>query len=1063
MKLEDRYCGAKPALMIQGCASNVGKSVLVAALCRAFLRRGFKPAPFKSQNMALNSFVTKDGLEMGRAQVTQAQACMRDPQVEMNPLLLKPSSDAKSQLIIMGEPKGNYDAWEYHRKKPELMPLVLRAFHKLEQSSDVLLVEGAGSPAEINLREGDLVNMGLAEELDLPVILVADIDKGGVFASLLGTYQLLSQSEQERIIGCVINKFRGDESLLEPGIRQFEELTGLKVLACLPYLNLSLEEEDSLSTRLKGSADKKSDAGAKKESKASSNELRVGIIRLKRLSNYTDFSPFEQYKNLDMRYISNLDELSRFDPQLIIVPGTKSTKADAEFLISEGFYGYFSEHISKGGALIGICGGLQLLGQVLEGSEDDPLKNLPSKEAFSADQDSLQASYLNLPGPCPIKTVFHADKLRSQRRLHCPHFGSWELEGYEIHQGRSFLLSNSEASEKKSPAQDGLEISLEELFPSSPGLAYVSKKHKILLSYLHGIFDNPGFLEAVCKEFFDIELIAQDDMSLKQRQEQDLEKLACLLEEKLDLDDIYDQMKCFARRRMSSKKSDFSQLALEGEVAQVAQEMQLAKLVIAAPYSQAGKTSLSLALCSALKGRSYRLAAFKAGPDYIDAGMLAQIAGHELINLDSYLMSDKVLLDQLDYAQHELNAQLCLIEGAMGAIDGQATTSKHSAAELALRIGAKLLFCIPCEAYSASAALSLKGLQSLYPQLDIIGFVITKAKSAAHAQLIANSVQTICKLPCYGYMPYEEAAVLASRHLGLSQHLSKKEQEEFFEKIQVLSRSCEAHIELESLIKDLNLDQHPQDLSAKEDLEPKSCFQPKLEVLYDKGALSKKELFQERKPILAYAKDEAFSFYYHSSMRELAKYFELKPFSPLRDASLPKDSCACYMGGGYPEEYLELLSNNYSLKDELRQRLSEGMPCYAECGAYLYLHQELVDTDNQAFEMLGIFEGRVKMQTKRSQHFGYVELEAIKDTPFFKKGTQFHAHEFHYSVLDYDLDDSKAVYYSKKSEQRRWLDGQLYMACLGSYAHLDLASKPELVRAFYHSALQYKEEKESSL
>ena len=303
-------------IMVQGTMSGAGKSLLCTALCRILAQDGYKTAPFKSQNMALNSFVTRDGLEMGRAQVVQAQAAGIEPDVRMNPILLKPSSDVGSQVIVNGEVRGNMPAAEYFRHKRALIPDILRAYNSLAEEYDILVIEGAGSPAEINLKADDIVNMGLAELVDAPVLLAGDIDRGGVFAQLYGTVALLEERERGRIKGLIINKFRGDVEILRPGLAMLEDKTGLPVLGVVPYLDADIEDEDSLSERLCR--------------KKTVKPLDVAIVRLPHISNFTDFIPLEQHPLLGVRYLRTVRELGT--PDLVLLPGTKNTVEDLLWL-----------------------------------------------------------------------------------------------------------------------------------------------------------------------------------------------------------------------------------------------------------------------------------------------------------------------------------------------------------------------------------------------------------------------------------------------------------------------------------------------------------------------------------------------------------------------------------------------------------------------------------------------------------------------------------------------------------------------------------------------------------
>ncbi|MBR6259573.1 MAG: cobyric acid synthase, partial [Oscillospiraceae bacterium] len=294
-------------IMIQGTMSNAGKSLLCAALCRIFRQDGYTVAPFKSQNMALNSFITASGGEIGRAQAVQAEAAGIAPDTRMNPVLLKPTTDVGSQVIVNGRVFGNMAAAEYYRRKRELVPHIMEAYKSLSESFDIIVIEGAGSPAEINLRQEDIVNMGLAEMVDAPVFLAGDIDRGGVFAQLYGTVALLEPKERARIKGVIINKFRGDKAILEPGLRQLEELCGVPVAGVVPYLDVDIDDEDSLTERF--------------SKKTGRRAIDIAVIRLPRISNFTDFSPFERYENVSLRYVDRLSDLKR--PDLIFLPGTK--------------------------------------------------------------------------------------------------------------------------------------------------------------------------------------------------------------------------------------------------------------------------------------------------------------------------------------------------------------------------------------------------------------------------------------------------------------------------------------------------------------------------------------------------------------------------------------------------------------------------------------------------------------------------------------------------------------------------------------------------------------------
>ena len=334
-------------IMIQGTMSGVGKSLLCAGLCRIFHEDGFRVAPFKSQNMALNSFITKDGLEMGRAQAVQAFAAGIEPDVRMNPILLKPSSDTGSQVILHGEVQGELSAAEYFRRKKEFVPEIRKAFDSLSEEFDIVVIEGAGSPAEINLKQNDIVNMGLAEMVDAPVLLVGDINRGGVFAQLYGTVALLEPHEQKRIRGLVINQFRGDEQILRPGLQMLEQRVQKPICGVVPYTDVDLDDEDSVCERLSHHKAEK--------------PLDIAVIRLPHISNFTDFSPLEAHPMLGVRYVSAPHQLGT--PDLVILPGTKSTMADLKWLRESGLEASVLRLAGQGVGVLGVCGGYQMLGK----------------------------------------------------------------------------------------------------------------------------------------------------------------------------------------------------------------------------------------------------------------------------------------------------------------------------------------------------------------------------------------------------------------------------------------------------------------------------------------------------------------------------------------------------------------------------------------------------------------------------------------------------------------------------------------------------------------------------
>jgi adenosylcobyric acid synthase len=438
-------------LMVQGTTSDAGKSTLVTGLCRVLKRRGFRVAPFKPQNMALNSAVTVDGGEIGRAQALQAQAAGIDPTTDMNPILLKPNCDLGAQVIVHGRAVGNMPAAEYHQYKSVARQAVLASHERLVARYEVIVTEGAGSPAEINLREGDIANMGFAEAIDCPVILIADIERGGVFAHLVGTVALLSPSEQARIAGFVINRFRGDLGLLDSGLRWLERYTGKAVLGVLPYLHgLNLDAEDAIN-RERGAAD----AGA----------LQVIVPVLPRISNHTDFDPLRHHPQVDLRYVGPGESPPPAD--LVILPGSKSVRSDLDWLRRHGWPEYLERHLRYGGKVLGICGGLQMLGRVI----CDPL----GLEGPRGESPGLQ--WLDL------ETTLEAEKqLRNTAGVLT--FEDVAVRGYEIHAG----VTRGRALERPSAV-------LENGRPDGA----ISDDGKILGTYLHGIFESPGACAALLR------------------------------------------------------------------------------------------------------------------------------------------------------------------------------------------------------------------------------------------------------------------------------------------------------------------------------------------------------------------------------------------------------------------------------------------------------------------------------------------------------------------------------------------------------------------------------------
>lgn len=402
-------------IMIQGTMSSSGKSFLAAALCRIFMQDGLKAAPFKSQNMALNSFITRDGLEMGRAQAMQAEAAGIEPSVLMNPILLKPTTDVGSQVILGGEPIGNMKAADYFRRKKEFIPHIMNAYRELERQYDIIVIEGAGSPVELNLKRDDIVNMGMAKLARSPVLLVGDIDRGGIFAQLLGTLSLLERDEAEMVKGLVVNKFRGDKSLFDEGVRILEERGKKPVAGVLPYIDCNIDDEDSLSEKLENTEH---------------GLIEIAVIRLPRISNFTDFDVFSQYDGVSVNYISKAEQLK--SPDMIIIPGTKSTVSDMKWLRETGLEAAIKRCVSRGVPLFGICGGYQMLG-----------KKISDPDASEGGGEIRGMELLD------TETIFRQSKTRTRisGRVSCRRgffscLSGAEFEGYEIHMGETASKDN---------------------------------------------------------------------------------------------------------------------------------------------------------------------------------------------------------------------------------------------------------------------------------------------------------------------------------------------------------------------------------------------------------------------------------------------------------------------------------------------------------------------------------------------------------------------------------------------------------------------------------------------
>ena len=482
--------------MVQGTTSNAGKSVLVAGLCRLFRDKGYRVAPFKPQNMALNSAVTVDGGEIGRSQAVQAQACGLQPHTDMNPILLKPNSDKGAQVIIQGRATGNMDAVEYHAYKKQGIHHALKSYSRLADQYDLVIIEGAGSPAEINLRDNDIANMGFATKIGCAVILVADIDRGGVFAHLAGTMDCLERNEQELVKGFVINRFRGDSTLLDSGIRWLTERTQTPTLGVLPFLEgLHIEAEDAVDKKSWGNDDHEKE------------KLRVVVPRIPRISNHTDFDTLRLHPDVDVRFVEAGEKIPPCD--LIVLPGSKSTISDFEWLIANGWPGAIKRHLRYGGKLIGVCGGYQMIGKIIhdpEGVEGPP----GSKRGLGLMdfETTLQ----------PRKTLTNVQGVLFDQAARTSDQKPAKVIGYEIHMGKT---TGPDLSKHAITLSDGKRDGV------------ISADNQILCSYLHGLFDHPEACQALLRW---AGLDAQNEFDYFAFKEKEIDRVAAMLEEYLDID-----------------------------------------------------------------------------------------------------------------------------------------------------------------------------------------------------------------------------------------------------------------------------------------------------------------------------------------------------------------------------------------------------------------------------------------------------------------------------------------------------------------------------------------------
>ncbi len=490
-------------IMVQGTMSNAGKSLLVAGLCRIFKQDGYRVAPFKSQNMALNSFITGEGLEMGRAQVMQAEAAGMEPSVLMNPILLKPTNHIGSQVIVNGKVLGNMSARDYFAYKKQLVPDILHAFSELEKRADIIVIEGAGSPAEINLKENDIVNMGMAKMVDAPVLLTGDIDRGGVFAQLLGTIMLLEPEEKQRVRGLIINKFRGDKSILDPGVVMLEERGGIPVVGVVPYMELSLADEDSLSPRFDRRQEKVID---------------IAVIKYPRISNFTDFDVFEQMEEVSVRYVDNMRELHH--PDMIILPGSKNTMADLRWMRENGLEAMVKKK-AEDIPVIGICGGYQMLGEAI------------------CDPDGVEeGGQMQGMGLLPVSTSLQPEKTRTQvegnflplQGILQPLSGN-SFSGYEIHMGKT---TNCCMKKQNSP--------LARMKVQGCWKEEGTFQGNVYGTYVHGIFDHAqtaGRMVEILAKKKGVLVDTSSLMDYKAYEQLQYDKLAAGLRDSLDMPQIY--------------------------------------------------------------------------------------------------------------------------------------------------------------------------------------------------------------------------------------------------------------------------------------------------------------------------------------------------------------------------------------------------------------------------------------------------------------------------------------------------------------------------------------------
>ncbi|MBZ9609032.1 cobyric acid synthase [Clostridium estertheticum] len=485
-------------VMVQGTASSVGKSILVTALCRIFVQDGFSVCPFKSQNMSLNSYITLDGKEMGRAQVLQAYAAGLEPEVYMNPILLKPTSDKKCQIIVNGKVFGNSTAMEYHNMKLEFKDMLKKQFEELEKKFDIIVMEGAGSPAEINLRDRDIVNMGMAELIDAPVILAGDIDKGGVFASLAGTLLLLNEAEKKRVKATIINKFRGDLEILKPGLTMIEDIIHIPCAGVVPYFRLELEDED----------------GAVEFNKKITAPIDIAVIKLPHISNFTDLDALKAEEDVSVRFVTTKGELGT--PDLLIIPGTKNTIDDLISLRNSGLAKAVQQYSVEGNVL-GICGGYQMLGNSLS----DP----NGLEGNSKETEGMKL--------LDVDTIFEDEKITTRVKARSINIRDTSIEtyGYEIHMGICKYGHN---------AKPLFEIYDKNGSDTSSFDGAINAGGNVMGTYIHGVFDGVEFREHMINTLRVKKAMEPKKSKVYENlREKELDKLADIVRDNVDMDSIY--------------------------------------------------------------------------------------------------------------------------------------------------------------------------------------------------------------------------------------------------------------------------------------------------------------------------------------------------------------------------------------------------------------------------------------------------------------------------------------------------------------------------------------------